>query len=97
MLFLAEELNFSRAAKRAYLTQSAFSRSIQAAETQAGVKFFDRTRRSVKPTSVGKRIIERGRSILSEARDLDREIRYLERPKLARKVSDAMGAVRSAT
>ena len=78
VLLLAEELNFSRAAERAHLTQSAFSRSIQTAETQAGVKFFDRTQRSVKPTAVGKRIIERGRSILSEARDLDREIRFLE-------------------
>ena len=78
VLLLAEELNFSRAADRAHLTQSAFSRSIQTAETQAGVKFFDRTQRSVKPTAVGKRIIERGRSILSEARDLDREIRFLE-------------------
>ena len=64
VLLLAEELNFSRAAERAHLTQSAFSRSIQTAEMQAGVKFFDRTQRSVKPTAVGKRIIERGRSIL---------------------------------
>ncbi|MBL8420764.1 MAG: LysR family transcriptional regulator [Dechloromonas sp.] len=54
-MLLAEELNFSRAAERAHLTQSAFNRRIQAAETQAGVKFFDRKRRSVKPTLVGKR------------------------------------------
>lgn len=78
VLLLAEELNFSRAAARAHLTQSAFSRSIQAAEAIAGVAFFDRTRRSVKPTAVGQRIIERGRRILAEASDLDREIRYLE-------------------
>jgi DNA-binding transcriptional LysR family regulator len=61
ILLLADELNFSRAAERAHLTQSAFSRSVQAAEAAAGVKFFDRTRRSVKPTAVGLRIIERGR------------------------------------
>lgn len=78
VLLLAEELNFSRAAERAHLTQSAFSRSIQAAEALAGVAFFDRTRRSVSPTAVGQRIIERGRRILAEASDLDREIRFLE-------------------
>lgn len=32
-LFLSEEPNFSRAAKPAHLTRSAFSRSIEAAET----------------------------------------------------------------
>jgi len=78
VLLLAEELNFSRAAVRANLTQSAFSRSIQAAEALAGVTFFDRTRRSVSPTAVGQRIIERGRRIVAEASDLDREIRFLE-------------------
>ena len=78
ILLLADELNFSRAAERAHLTQSAFSRSVQAAEAAAGVKFFDRTRRSVKPTAVGLRIIERGRKILFDAVDLDREIRFLE-------------------
>lgn len=78
LLLLADELNFSRAAERAHLTQSAFSRSIQAAESLAGVKFFDRTQRSVKPTAVGARIIERGRRILAEARDLEREIGFLE-------------------
>lgn len=78
ILLLADELNFSRAAERAHLTQSAFSRSIQAAEALAGVAFFDRTRRSVKPTDIGQRIIERGRRILAEAGDLDREIRFLE-------------------
>ncbi|MBK6637482.1 MAG: LysR family transcriptional regulator [Rhodocyclaceae bacterium] len=78
LLLLADELSFSRAAERAHLTQSAFSRSIQAAEALAGVKFFDRTQRSVKPTAVGVRIIERGRRILAEAKDLDREITFLE-------------------
>ncbi|MBF7729439.1 LysR family transcriptional regulator [Pseudomonas sp. N040] len=78
VLLLADELNFSRAAERAHLTQSAFSRSIQTAEALAGVPFFDRTRRSVQPTAVGLRIIERGRRILAEASDLDREIRFLE-------------------
>lgn len=78
ILLLADELNFSRAAERAHLTQSAFSRSIQTAEALAGVTFFDRTRRSVRPTALGQRIIERGRRILAEASDLDREIRFLE-------------------
>lgn len=78
ILLLAEERNFSRAAERAHLSQPAFSRSIQTAEALAGVKFFDRTQRQVEPTFVGQRVIERGRRILFDANDLDREIRLLE-------------------
>lgn len=77
ILLLADELNFSRAAKRAHLTQSAFSRSIQSAEMAAGARFFDRTQRNVTPTAIGRRLIERGRRILFEADDLDRELALL--------------------
>ena len=74
VLLLAEQLNFSRAAERANLSQTAFSRSIQALETELGVKLFDRDTRSVKPTVLGKRLIARGRKLLTEAGDISREL-----------------------
>lgn len=78
VLLLAEELNFARAAERAHLSQSAFSRSIQTLETEIGLKLFDRGPRFVRPTSVGERMIERARRLLAGASDLVRELGQLK-------------------
>ncbi len=74
LLLLAEELSFSRAAERANLSQTAFSRSIQSLETEFGVRFFDRDTRSVQLTHVGTRLAERSKNLLAEAADLKRDI-----------------------
>ena len=42
LIALADERNFGRAALRVHLSQPAFSRSIQAAETELGLQLFDR-------------------------------------------------------
>ena len=73
-MLLAEELSFSRAAERAHLSQTAFSRSIQSLETEFGVRLFDRDTRSVRPTLVGSRLVARGKALLSEAADISREL-----------------------
>ncbi len=73
-MLLAEELSFSRAAERAYLSQTAFSRSIQSLEAEFGVRLFDRDTRSVRPTLVGSRLVARGKTLLSEAADISREL-----------------------
>jgi DNA-binding transcriptional LysR family regulator len=74
MVLLSEELNFTRAAERANLSQTAFSRSIQAAEAAMGLPIFDRGTRSVQLTAAGKRIVASARKVLSGARDLNHEI-----------------------
>lgn len=74
---LAEELNFSRAAERANLSQTAFSRSIQALETEFGLRLFDRDTRSVRPTPAGRYLIARAHTLLGRARDLADDIYYL--------------------
>ena len=74
---LAEELNFSRAAERANLSQTAFSRSIQSLETEFGLRLFDRDTRSVRPTPAGQYLIARARTLLGRARDLADDIYYL--------------------
>ena len=77
LVLLAEELNFSRAAERAFLSQTAFSRSIQALEEAFGMRLFDRGTRSVQPTTTGRRMVERARELLARARDLAQEVDYL--------------------
>lgn len=74
---LAEELNFSKAAERANLSQTAFSRSIQALETEFGLRLFDRDTRSVRPTPAGRYLIARAQTLLGRARDLADDIYYL--------------------
>ena len=77
LVYLADELHFGRAAKRAHLSQSAFTRSIQALEEEIGLTLFDRNKRVVRITAVGKTTTERARALLAGARDLDRELEHI--------------------
>jgi len=77
MVLLAEELNFSRAAERACLSQTAFSRSIQTLEAEFGLRLFDRATRSVQVTTAGRHMLEKARDLLKRARDLALEVDYL--------------------
>lgn len=74
---LAEELNFSRAAELAHLSQTAFSRSIQSLEAEFGLRLFDRDTRSVRPTPAGRYLIAKAKVLLERARDLADEVYYL--------------------
>lgn len=71
---LADERNFARAAERVALTQSALSRSVQAAETELELLLFDRSPAEVIPTPAGVFVIERARKILLESNNLERDI-----------------------
>jgi DNA-binding transcriptional LysR family regulator len=73
-VLLAEECNFTRAAERANLSQTAFSRSIQAFEDRLAVRVFDRGTRSVRLTAAGQQLLDKARRLLSQARDLGREM-----------------------
>ena len=77
LVYLADELHFGRAAKRAHLSQSAFTRSIQALEDEIGLTLFDRNKRVVRITPVGKSTAERARALLAGARDLERELEHI--------------------
>ena len=73
-VLLAEELNFTRAADRANLSQTAFSRSIQTLETMFGLALFDRGTRTVKLTYTGKQLVVKARALLAQSHDLMREV-----------------------
>ena len=82
LLLLAEELNFGRAARRAHLSQSAFTRSIQALESSAGLRLFDRGNRYVRVTPGGKHAVEHARRLLGGARDLERDLELMRSGEL---------------
>ena len=80
LVALADTRNFGRAAIQCHLTQSAFSRSIQAAEEEYGLQLFDRGPLEVTCTDAGAFVVERARKLLFENRCLERDVSlYRER------------------
>lgn len=80
LVVLADEGNFRRAAEKVHLSQPAFSRSIQAAESELGLKLFDRGTLEAKTTPAGAFVVERARSLLQQTRNLERDVSlYRER------------------
>jgi DNA-binding transcriptional LysR family regulator len=74
LLALADERNFARAAERVHLSQPAFSRSIQAVESELEIRLFDRGSMEITPTPAGSFVIERARKLLFESRCMERDI-----------------------
>ena len=71
---LADERHFGRAANRVHLSQPAFSRSIQAAESELGLQLFNRDMQEITCTSAGHFVIERARKLLFDSRCLERDV-----------------------
>ena len=60
-IVLAEELNFSRAAKRLHVEQSTLSRLISKLESQIGLLLFVRSHQNVEITEAGRHFVEEAR------------------------------------
>ena len=60
---VAAELNFSRAAKRIHVVQSALSASVSRLEKELGVDLFDRSNRQITLTAAGEVFLEHAREV----------------------------------
>ena len=70
LVALSETLNFTRAAQRCFVTQSTLSAGIRELEEALNVVLFERDRQSVMVTPIGRELVERARSLLSQSLDL---------------------------
>lgn len=72
---VAEELNFSRAAGRMYLSQPALSQQIRKLELELGVSLFHRTKGQVELTEAGMALLDGARRVLVLVEQTAREAR----------------------
>jgi DNA-binding transcriptional LysR family regulator len=64
---VAAELNFSRAAQRIHVVQSALSASVSRLEKELGVELFDRSKRQITLTAAGEVFLEHAREVIHTA------------------------------
>lgn len=88
---LAEELSFSRAAERHFISAQPFGRAIQELEREAGLKIFVRTTRKVQTTLEGQHFLARARQLLSDVDGLMAEVKSEADGKAGRLVLGVFG------
>ncbi len=66
---VSEHLNFTKAAKQFYISQTAVTQQIKALEQELGVQLFNRNNRRVELTPAGKTFLEDAKAILRRTRD----------------------------
>lgn len=80
LVALRDSGHFGRAADACFVTQSTLSAGIRELETLIGVVLVERTRRVVRFTPLGERIVEKARRVLREADELGDMARAAGRP-----------------
>jgi DNA-binding transcriptional LysR family regulator len=74
VLAVSEELNFTRAAERCHIAQSALSHQIGRLERELGSRLFERSSRSVRVTEAGETLAATARQILDSVGRVRAEI-----------------------
>jgi len=67
VLAVAENQNFTKAAAKCFVTQPTLSMQIQKLEDQLGVQIFDRSKKPIELTNIGKKIVSQARNIVNES------------------------------
>jgi DNA-binding transcriptional LysR family regulator len=89
---VAEELNFSAAARREHVSQQALSRIIQQLEAELGVLLFERTTRSVRPTAAGEAMLAAARRASAAADEAFDSARRAHRGEAGRPLRIEIGS-----
>ena len=80
LVALADTQHFGQAAKRCFVSQPTLSGQIKKLEDELGVTLFERTKRSVVTTPLGKDIVEHAKQILEQTDALQRLARSSQDP-----------------
>lgn len=67
VLAVAEYKNFTLAAEKCFVTQPTLSMQIQKIEEELGILIFDRTKKPIELTEIGKKIVAQSKNIVNEA------------------------------
>lgn len=67
LLAVAEHQNFTKAAEKCFVTQPTLSMQIQKLEDQLDILIFDRSKKPIELTEVGKKIVNQARNIVNES------------------------------
>lgn len=67
VLAVAEHQNFTKAAEKCFVTQPTLSMQIQKLEDQLDVLIFDRSKKPIELTDVGRKIVTQARNIVNES------------------------------
>lgn len=67
VLAVAENQNFTKAAQKTFVTQPTLSMQIQKLEDELDVQIFDRSKKPIELTDIGKKIVNQARNIVNEA------------------------------
>ena len=76
---VADELNFSRAARRLHMSQPPLSLQIKSLEEELGTTLFERNRRKVHLTEPGRVLLERVRAVLAQIEQASDDVRRASR------------------
>src|SRR5262249_40598357 len=83
-LAVAEELSFTRAAKRLCIAQPPLSQQIRQLESELSVRLFQRASRPLQVTEAGVLVVKRARAILEAVEETRREMRRMGGPSTGR-------------
>ncbi len=70
IIALDEHRHYVTAAERCFVSQPNLTMQVKKLEEEIGVKIFDRNKKPLQPTEIGKEVITRARQILRESRQL---------------------------
>ena len=67
VLAVSEHQNFTKAAEKCFVTQPTLSMQIQKLEDQLDIQIFDRSKKPIELTEVGRKIVNQAKNIVNEA------------------------------